>query len=109
VRHFRAATLGIVIAQEAMLNGGLKVSAMLLQLPTHVASAFLDDEGDLRRRVRAEFNEMPGLRLTVRQAARLFGIERVKCERVLQTLVSAGVLATDGSTFTRAGAGRNCA
>ena len=39
------------------------------------------------RRVRAEFLEMPGLRLTVAQAARLCGIERALCQAVLDALV----------------------
>lgn len=61
------------------------------------------DEGDLYIRVHGEFREMPGLTLTVRQAARLFSIEQTRCERVLGALVNDGVLATDGSVFARAG------
>ena len=38
-------------------------------------------------RVRAEFLEMPGLRLTSAQAARLWGLEAVTCEAVIDTLV----------------------
>ena len=60
----------------------------------------------LQSRVSAEFREMPGLRLTVPQAARLFSIEAARCERVLGALVDRGVLATDGRAFARADAGR---
>ena len=38
-------------------------------------------------RVKAEFEEMPSLRLTRGQAQRLFGLRADVCERVLATLV----------------------
>jgi hypothetical protein len=46
----------------------------------------------LLNRVRAEFREMPCLRLTCRQAQRLFGIRPDVCERVFATLVEEGTL-----------------
>jgi len=39
------------------------------------------------RRIRAEYLEMPGLRLTVDQARRLCGVERALCQTVLDALV----------------------
>jgi hypothetical protein len=63
----------------------------------------------LQSRVAAEFQEMPGLRLTVPQAARLFSIEAVRCQRVLGALVDRGELATDGLAFARADGGSRCA
>jgi hypothetical protein len=57
------------------------------------------DEHELRARVEAEFREMPGLRLTLPQASRLFSIELAQCEAVLAALVHAGQLATDGKAF----------
>ena len=53
-------------------------------------------------RVRAEFVEMPGLRLTREQVQRLCGVDRVMCGVVLKALVDAKVLCanTDG-TFAR--------
>jgi hypothetical protein len=63
----------------------------------------------LQMRVSAEFREMPGLMLTLAQAARLFSIDAVRCERVLGALVDRGVLATDGRAFARADAGARCA
>lgn len=39
-------------------------------------------------RIRAEYLEMPGLRLTVEQAQRLFGVERVACKTVLDALAA---------------------
>jgi len=39
-------------------------------------------------RLRAEFREMPGLRLTAPQVQRLCGVERMMCARVLDALVA---------------------
>ena len=44
------------------------------------------------RRVLAEFDEMPGLTLTLRQAARLFGLDQHTCRVVLDTLVDSAYL-----------------
>jgi hypothetical protein len=63
----------------------------------------------LQARVSAEFREMPGLKLTLPQAARLFSIDASRCERVLGALVERGVLATDGCAFARADAGPRAA
>jgi len=38
-------------------------------------------------RVRAEFAEMPGLRLTPSQAARLMGLDQATCDCIIETLV----------------------
>ena len=38
-------------------------------------------------RIRAEYLEIPGLRLTLEQAQRLFGVERTLCRMVLDALV----------------------
>jgi hypothetical protein len=46
----------------------------------------------LVERVRGEFNEMPGLQLTIPQAARLLGIEPEACRRVIDTLVDSSFL-----------------
>jgi hypothetical protein len=46
----------------------------------------------LLRRVRGEFAEMPGLRLTVGQAARLWGLERGTCEAIIKTLIGSSFL-----------------
>jgi hypothetical protein len=39
------------------------------------------------QRIRAEYLEMPGLRLTLEQAQRLCGLERALCKTVLDALV----------------------
>jgi hypothetical protein len=43
-------------------------------------------------RVRAEFVEMPGLSLTVRQASRLFGLDQDVCRLVVDRLVRSDFL-----------------
>ena len=70
----------------------------------HFVSGYGDD--DLCARVQAEFVEMPGLRLTLAQAVRLFSIEPDQCQRVLGTLVLGGYLTTDGKAFASPRMGR---
>jgi len=54
------------------------------------------------QRVRAEFEEMPGLALTEPQAARLFGIEQKVCRDVIDLLIHASYLRkTRSGTITR--------
>jgi hypothetical protein len=48
-------------------------------------------------RILADYRDLPGLRLTVRQAARLWALEIVHCERLLNQLVTDGHLFIDGS------------
>lgn len=44
------------------------------------------------RRVRSEYLEMPGLRLTLAQAQRLWGLDRAACDALLGALVEAKFL-----------------
>jgi hypothetical protein len=50
----------------------------------------------LLNRVRSEFIEMPGLRLRIEQAQRLWNLDPKMCERVLQSLVEANFLVQCG-------------
>jgi hypothetical protein len=54
---------------------------------------------DLLQRIQCEFLEMPGLRLTERQARRLWNLESPACADVLRALVDGGFLfrTADGS------------
>jgi hypothetical protein len=54
---------------------------------------------DVVKRLRAEYLQVPGLRLTVEQVQRLCGIERMMSESVLDALVDARFLTvtSDGS------------
>jgi len=47
----------------------------------------------LVQRIREEFEEIPGLRLTVREAAQFWAIDERACEWVLKQLETAGFLA----------------
>ena len=71
--------------------------------------AALDDDDRLSERIKAEFREMPGLTLTLPQAARLFSIDLVLCRLVLDALVVEGYLASNGRTFANARDGRRSA
>ena len=44
------------------------------------------------RRVRSEFVEMPGLRVTPAQATRLWGLEGEACQKVITALIDASFL-----------------
>jgi hypothetical protein len=72
-------------------------------------ASVVNEDRDLRSRIRAEFSEMPGLMLTLAQASRLFNVELTRCDRVLSALVDLGAISTNGRTFVRVGAGRQCA
>lgn len=56
----------------------------------------------LVERIRAEFCEMPGMRLTSRQAQRLWSLDQETCRTVLDNLVNSGFLVRSGQdTYTR--------
>jgi Fic family protein len=46
----------------------------------------------LASRIAAEFQEMPGMSLTLPQASRLFDLPRDQCRRVLEELLRRGVI-----------------
>jgi hypothetical protein len=57
----------------------------------------------LLQRVRSEFDEMPGLRLTPAQAGRLLGLDAPSCQRVITALVQSAFLRwTHDGTVVRA-------
>lgn len=57
---------------------------------------------DVLRRVRGEFIEMPGMRLTSAQAQRLWGLDRAACDTLLGALVDAKfLLRTRDGAFVR--------
>jgi len=49
------------------------------------------------QRIRGEYEEMPGLALTVRQAARLWGLEVPQSQRLFSELVDSRFLIADAS------------
>jgi predicted transcriptional regulator of viral defense system len=52
----------------------------------------ISPSGDLVRRIRGEYLEMPGLRVTAREAQRLFGLDAITCDKVLDSLLQSGFL-----------------
>ena len=57
---------------------------------------------EVLRRIRGEFLEMPGLRLTAEQARRLWRLDQTACDAVLGALVDARFLArTRDGAFVR--------
>ena len=61
---------------------------------------------DLVSLIRAEYTEMPGLCLTLAQAARLWNVGRDECLRTLDTLMNAGFLYRSKDQYLRTGSGR---
>jgi len=61
---------------------------------------------ELQFQIQAEFAAMPGLKLTLAQAARLFHADAARCQRVLIRLVAAGMLSVDESCFVLRQSGR---
>jgi hypothetical protein len=64
-----------------------------------MAPAPVNPAVDLLQRIQCEFLEMPGLRLTERQARRLWNLDSIACADVLRVLVDGGFLfrTSDGS------------
>lgn len=56
------------------------------------AAADVTKKQQMLNRVRGEFLEMPGLRLRLDQAQRLWGLDRHTCEDLLSSLVDAKFL-----------------
>ena len=65
------------------------------------------DDRDLCARIHAEYQEMPGMKLTLAQASRLFNLEPARCAKALDVLVTDGVLRVDGPAFVHARVGRS--
>lgn len=74
---------------------------MMIQ-PFHAAS-----DAGLRQRVHGEYMEMPGLRLTVAQACRLWNVDAVTGLDVLNRLVDEQFLRVSGPHYVRAATGRS--
>ncbi len=64
-------------------------------------TAFQTPAGELLQRIRGEYLEMPGLRLTAEQARRLWSLDLNTCVSLLEALVDSRFLArtSDGMYF----------
>jgi len=58
---------------------------------------------DLKALIRAEYLEMPGMRLTLAQAARLWNVDRDTCFSTLASLIDTGFLYQSGDVYLRTG------
>jgi hypothetical protein len=65
-----------------------------------------DVAGVLLERVYGEFVEMPGLRLTLPQAKRLWDLDEQTCVRILERLVECGFLCRTVCGYARVSDGR---
>ena len=67
------------------------------------ASTSGEEKAQILDRARGEYCEMPGLTLTLEQAARLWNLDNPTCEETLTTLVDEGFLRRKpNGTYTRA-------
>ena len=66
-----------------------------MQDPSTVAIFTTSPEDAMATRVRGEYREMPGMRLTIDQAMRLWMLDRQTCSDVLSSLVAARFLEQD--------------
>src|SRR5262245_49598842 len=72
-----------------LLSSGTAISKTARK---QVPMAAQQQAADALRRVRGEYTEMPGLRLTSAQAQRLWGLDRASCDALLGALVEAKFL-----------------
>jgi len=76
---------------------GLEANASHPHEPCTVRLFQTSEDDLLLRRARGEYREMPGMRLTIDQAARLLNVDRQTCARILDALVASHYLDIDSS------------
>jgi hypothetical protein len=69
---------------------GMKLPAERRDLPRREA---------IVRRIVAEFQDMPGLVLSLKQASRFLGVDEAACARILSSLTEAGILRLSASEY----------
>lgn len=93
----RYAKTGLKQSISTLSGDGMRV-ALFTAREDHMSPSI-----NLLKRVRSEFIEMPGLRLRIDQAQRLWNLDRASCEIVLMSLVEAKFLRRDTEdAFARA-------
>jgi len=93
---------------EALDNGGDGVNTVADPAETtrNTGPSATRELHDLLRRAEGEYREMPGLSLTVLQAARLWGLDSRTCAALLTTLTDRQVLRrTTAGTYLRGSGG----
>jgi hypothetical protein len=66
----------------------------MIAIQSHLAAHRPRPSPQLLTRILGEYREMPGLRLTVGQAVRLWGLDLMTCAAALDALLAAGLLST---------------
>ena len=76
-----------------------RAASMRLPAYTGLERRDLQRRHALLQRLIGEFDEMPGLRLSLAQASRLFGLSEAAATRILAELTEAGTLQRTASDF----------
>jgi hypothetical protein len=80
----------------------------IMQMTARVAGAAHPTMEHLLRRIQSEFREMPGMRLTCRQAQRLWNLDQLVCESVLAALVDVRFLIESDGVFLQRAEAADC-
>jgi hypothetical protein len=72
-----------------------------ISLPSKTAPDLPTSAAALANRIRAEYNEMPGLSLTLGQAIRLWNLDSSTCAKVLEDLRQEGYLRIARARYLR--------
>lgn len=94
-------------AWQALMDISLVPAVARLPLAVPIERRNLAARHALLARIHGEFEEMPGLSLTIDQAARLFGLHRDIASRIFGALIAGHVLSctSDGQFILRGSAG----
>ena len=83
------------------------LASSLMHLPAvATTSTHSLDDAALRALIRAEYREMPGLSVTLAQAARLWNVNRQQCLTALESLRHEGFLRNSRDSYLRVSCGR---
>jgi len=84
-------------------SGGTRLARSYRMNPHAVASAACDvaRPPDLTSLIRAEYREIPGLSVTLAQAARLWNVDRGRCLEALEALTTEGFLCRSRDMYQR--------
>jgi hypothetical protein len=91
--------VGIMAAQQSSVSPSDNLTPVLSRIES--AATLEYRIAQTIARIKAEYEEMPGLCLTSAQAARLFGLDPTICANVLAACVDAGFLRETSGRFMR--------
>jgi hypothetical protein len=89
-----------------VIHGGTLIAQLGRMMTRPTPTQLPGNDPDVFARIHGEFREMPGLKLTLPQASRLFHLDLARCELALKALVELGALYRHGDMFATAGSGR---